>query len=292
MTDGARPARERTLAGQVARILGEVTADLRTAVEWEASGGTLGWPETPPEAQALPELVLPAAAPAPAKPPARSPQRGASRPPASAPASARATAPPAQAGPPAAVAPEAVAAARDLDELRAVIGDCRLCKLCGERHHLVFGQGNPHAELMLVGEGPGYHEDREGLAFVGPAGELLTKILAAIGLTRDDVYICNVVKCRPPRNRDPEDDELAACRAFVDRQIELVGPKVILALGRIAGRALLGRPGASLASLRGFHDVRGVPVMVTYHPAALLREPALKRPVWEDVQQVKSRLSS
>jgi len=284
-----------TLAGQVARELAELTVDLRAALEWEQAGGALVWPETPAAEATLPELVI-FRPEAPTRPPPTS-----SRPAARAlAASARAATTPEPVSPP---RPEPVlppappgaqpADAGTLDELRAILGDCRRCKLADGRTRIVFGQGNPQADLLIVGEGPGYHEDQQGLAFVGPAGELLTRILQAIGFTRDDVYICNVVKCRPPGNRDPQDDEVAACRPFLERQVELVQPRVILALGRIAAGALLARRGASIASLRGkFHEFHGVPLLVTYHPAALLRDGSLKRPVWEDVQQVRDRLAS
>jgi DNA polymerase len=143
---------------------------------------------------------------------------------------------------------------------------------------------------MFIGEGPGAEEDRQGLPFVGRAGELLTKIIQAIGRTRDEVYIANIVKCRPPGNRDPQPDEVAACRPYLEEQIALVAPRVIVALGRIAAQTLLGTD-APIGRLRGrWFTVLGVPTMVTYHPAALLRNPALKRPTWEDMQQVRDRL--
>lgn len=143
---------------------------------------------------------------------------------------------------------------------------------------------------MLIGEGPGAEEDKQGLPFVGPAGELLTKILAAIELSRDQVYIANVVKCRPPGNRNPEPGEIEACAGFLARQIDLVRPKLIVVLGRVAAQALL-RSDQSLGRLRGtWHTVRGIPTRVTYHPAALLRQASYKRPTWEDMKQVRDRL--
>ncbi len=167
---------------------------------------------------------------------------------------------------------------------------CAACKLSGGRRHVVFGSGNADAELMLIGEGPGAEEDRLGQPFVGPAGELLTKILRAIDIERPEVYIANVVKCRPPNNRDPEAGEMVACRGFLERQIELVEPRVIVALGRVAAQALLGTNEA-LGRLRGrWHTVRGVPTRATYHPAALLRYSHYKRPTWEDMQVVRDRL--
>ena len=179
------------------------------------------------------------------------------------------------------------------EELTAVAAEasgCTACKLRQGRRHVVFGSGYPDAELMLIGEGPGAEEDRQGLPFVGPAGELLTKILRAIEIERSEVYIANVVKCRPPNNRDPERDEVIACRGFLERQIDLVQPRVIVALGRVAAQALLGTQEA-LGRLRGrWHEVRGVPTRATYHPAALLRYSHYKRPTWEDMQIVRDRL--
>ncbi len=177
-----------------------------------------------------------------------------------------------------------------LAESAATAAACVACRLSGGRRQVVFGSGNPVADLMLIGEGPGAEEDRQGLPFVGPAGELLTKILRAIGVERSGVYIANVVKCRPPNNRDPEGDEIAACRGFLERQIELVQPRVIVALGRVAAQALLGTTEA-LGRLRGrWHSVRGVPTRATYHPAALLRYSHYKRPTWQDMQVVRDRL--
>ncbi len=170
------------------------------------------------------------------------------------------------------------------------VAACRRCRLCEGRNQTVFGSGNPRAELMFVGEGPGAEEDRQGLPFVGRAGELLTKIIEAIEMTRQQVYIANIVKCRPPGNRDPQPDEVAACRPYLDRQIALIRPRLMVALGRIAAQCLLGND-LPIGRMRGqWFQVQGVPTMVTYHPAALLRNPALKRPTWEDMQQVRDRL--
>jgi len=155
---------------------------------------------------------------------------------------------------------------------------------------VVFGAGDPAADLMFIGEGPGAEEDRQGLPFVGPAGELLNKIIVAIGMRREEVYIANVVKCRPPQNRDPEADEAAACRPYLEAQIEAVRPRVIVALGRIAAHNLLGVSGP-LSRLRGqWFQVQGIPTRVTYHPAALLRSATYKRPTWDDMQAVRDRL--
>ena len=167
---------------------------------------------------------------------------------------------------------------------------CEKCALSEGRQTVVFGSGDVNADLMFVGEGPGAQEDRQGVPFVGPAGELLTRIIEAIDLRREDVYIANIVKCRPPRNRDPLPDEVAACRAYLESQIKLVRPKVLVALGRVAAQTLLGRDSA-LGRMRGeWFEVLGVPTRVTYHPAALLRNGAYKRPTWEDMQIVRDRL--
>ena len=169
---------------------------------------------------------------------------------------------------------------------------CTGCRLATGRTRVVFGSGPASARLMFVGEGPGAEEDRQGLPFVGRAGELLTRIVAAIGLRREDVYIANIVKCRPPGNREPEADEVEACLGFLERQIDLVGPRVLVCLGRVAAQTLLG-DGSPISRLRGnWYSVRGVETMVTYHPAALLRNPALKRPTWDDMQKVRDRLGA
>jgi len=177
-----------------------------------------------------------------------------------------------------------------LAEIAAEAAVCTRCRLAQGRQKVVFGSGDPGADLMLIGEGPGAEEDRQGLPFVGAAGELLTRILQAIDLRRDEVYIANVVKCRPPGNRDPQPDEVAACRGYLEAQIELVAPKVLAILGRVAAHTLLGNE-TPIGRLRGrWYPVLGIPAMVTYHPAALLRNPELKRPTWEDMQQVRDRL--
>ncbi len=165
---------------------------------------------------------------------------------------------------------------------------CTRCALSGGRTNIVFGQGDPDAELVFVGEGPGETEDQTGLAFVGRAGELLTKMIVAMGLTRETVYICNVVKCRPPGNRQPAPEEMATCLPFLEEQLSIIQPKVICALGKTATMGLgLLKPMQSLGSVRGrFQDWRGTPVMVTYHPSNLLRTPGDKRKAWEDLQKI------
>ena len=170
--------------------------------------------------------------------------------------------------------------------VRSDVGDCARCKLHGGRTTLVFGVGNPRAELMFVGEGPGGEEDRQGEPFVGKAGQLLTRMIEAMGFRRAEVYIANVVKCRPPQNRDPEPDEIEACEPFLKAQIAAIGPRVIVALGSPAAQALLGTS-LGITKIRGtFRQFGEVPVMPTFHPAYLLRNPAAKREVWEDVQKV------
>jgi len=179
-----------------------------------------------------------------------------------------------------------------LDTIRGDLGDCRRCKLAATRTNIVFGSGNPHADLMFVGEAPGADEDAQGLPFVGRAGQLLTKIIEAIEMRREEVYICNILKCRPPGNRNPEPDEIASCEPFLFRQISSVKPKVICALGTFGAQTLL-RTKAPISSLRGhFVDYRGAKLIATFHPAYLLRNPNEKRKVWEDVQKIRDYLRS
>jgi DNA polymerase len=179
-----------------------------------------------------------------------------------------------------------------LEALRAEIGDCVRCRLCEKRTHLVFGTGNPHARLMFVGEGPGYDEDRQGLPFVGRAGQLLNRIIEAMKMRREDVYIANVVKCRPPENRAPLPDESATCLPFLLRQIEVIGPRVVCALGGVAVQALL-ETSTSISRIRGeFRSLRnGTPVMPTFHPAYLLRNPEKKKEVWDDMKKILDLLT-
>ncbi len=175
-------------------------------------------------------------------------------------------------------------------ELEAQIAACSRCRLSQTRTHTVLGEGDPHAALMFVGEGPGQQEDRTGRPFVGPAGQLLDRMLAAIALTREQVYICNVVKCRPPNNRVPEADEREACMGYLRAQTALVQPKVIVCLGSTPARALLGDD-VRITRDRGlWHLRRGVWFLATFHPAALLRDEAKKRPAWEDFQAIRDKL--
>ena len=174
--------------------------------------------------------------------------------------------------------------ASTLDDLNGQICECLKCSLGKTRTNFVFGVGNPHADIVVIGEAPGADEDAQGEPFVGRAGQLLNKILEAIQFKREDVYICNILKCRPPNNRDPLPEEIELCEPYLWKQLEIIKPKMILCVGRIAGQALL-KTNDTLTSLRGkFFDYRGIKLMVTYHPAALLRNPNWKKPAWEDVQ--------
>lgn len=216
-------------------------------------------------------------------------------PPATQPAASTKPAPQAPAPKPAQVRPAAPPAStvegprRTLDEVRRELGDCRRCKLCEGRTNLVFGVGNPRAELVFVGEGPGAEEDKQGIPFVGAAGQLLTKMIEAMKFKRDDVYICNVVKCRPPNNRNPEPDEIEACEPFLKAQLQAIQPKMIVALGKFAAQTLL-RDSTAITRLRGqWRTYQGVPLMPTFHPAYLLRQPADKKLAWMDLQEVMKR---
>jgi DNA polymerase len=177
--------------------------------------------------------------------------------------------------------------AETLDALNGMINTCKKCGLGHTRKNFVFGVGNPHADVVVVGEAPGADEDEKGEPFVGRAGQLLTKILEAVQFKREEVFICNILKCRPPNNRDPQAEEVESCEPYLWKQLEIIKPKLILCAGRIAGQSLL-KTNASLGQLREkMHDYRGIPLMVTYHPAALLRNPNWKRPCWEDVQKFR-----
>ena len=181
--------------------------------------------------------------------------------------------------------------AEHLASIRDDIGECVRCKLCSlGRRQIVFGVGNPRADLMFVGEAPGRDEDIQGIPFVGRAGQKLTQIIEAIGLTRDDVYIANVIKCRPPENRNPEPDEVDQCEPFLFRQIDIIKPKVIVALGTFAAKSLL-KSSESISRLRGrVFDYRGAKLVPTFHPAFLLRNPSCRREVWEDMKKVRALL--
>jgi uracil-DNA glycosylase len=192
-------------------------------------------------------------------------------------------------------APQALQAPREtLDAIALDIGaDCRRCKLCSlGRTQIVFGKGNPKARLMFVGEAPGQEEDERGEPFVGKSGQLLTKIIEAIGLSREQVYIANVIKCRPPSNRNPEPDEVASCEPYLFRQIDVIQPKVIVPLGKFAAQSLL-KTMDPITKLRGRQfDYRGAVLIPTFHPAYLLRNPSAKREVWDDMKKVREILQS
>ena len=183
-------------------------------------------------------------------------------------------------------------ASETLVEIRTDLGDCKRCRLSEKRKNIVFGEGDPHAKLMFVGEGPGYDEDQIGEPFVGAAGKLLTKIIEAINHTREQVYICNIIKCRPPGNRNPKPDEIEVCFPFLKRQIASVKPDIICALGTFAAQTLL-ETRSPISKLRGsFYDYMGSKVLPTYHPAYLLRNPEKKRDVWEDMKKLMKALGA
>jgi uracil-DNA glycosylase len=177
-----------------------------------------------------------------------------------------------------------------LEQIREDLGECTRCRLHEKRNKIVFGAGNPRAELVFVGEGPGHDEDMQGLPFVGRAGKLLTQMIEAMGLAREQVYICNVVKCRPPENRKPEDDEAATCSPYLYRQLDAIAPKAIVCLGLTAAQSLL-KTKDSISRFRGeWFDYRGTKLLATYHPAYLLRNPNAKGEVWKDLQKVMAHL--
>ena len=179
-----------------------------------------------------------------------------------------------------------------LESIRKDLGDCRRCMLCDGRRNIVFGEGDHSAKLVFVAEAPGYEEDQTGRPFVGAAGQLLTKIIQAIKLTREQVYICNIIKCRPPGNRNPLPDEIKACLPFLQRQIAVLKPDFICALGTFAAQTLL-KTKEPISRLRGnFHKYRGIRVLPTYHPAYLLRNPDKKRDVWEDMKMLMNEMGS
>lgn len=194
-----------------------------------------------------------------------------------------------------AVSKSKIIADRDiaLKALKDEIGDCRRCRLSNGRTNIVFGEGNPDARLMFIGEAPGREEDMQGRPFVGDAGMLLTRLIEKMGFKRGDVYIANIVKCRPPMNRDPEMDEIEKCRGFVERQIEIINPRVIMSLGRISAQTLIGNTKLKITSIRGkIFDYKGIPLMPTFHPAYLIRNPKDKWHTWDDAQKVIEKLKS
>ncbi|MBN1208627.1 MAG: uracil-DNA glycosylase [Myxococcaceae bacterium] len=294
-----------------AEELGEVVEDLRRHLLWqEEAGGRALLVDAakqsaersaalrsmlPPRGEAKSQPAAAPATPEPARPsspsPAAEPQAPAPRPalvrPVEAASSGLLIDVPQKAPPHAGPLPGVADGERPtLDQIRRELGDCQRCKLCSGRKNIVFGVGNPRAELVFVGEGPGEQEDLQGVPFVGAAGELLTKMIQAMGFSRDQVYICNVVKCRPPGNRNPEPDEITACEPFLRAQLLAIQPKVIVALGKFAAQTLL-RDSTPITRLRGqWREYQGVKLMPTFHPAYLLRSPQEKRKAWEDLQQV------
>lgn len=276
---------------------GALIAAARAWVEWEAELGGVGFPEV--SLPALERVVEREPEPTSREPVAESPPRDSSR---SAPSHAPVA--PAVRTPTDAAPREAIAAPVELDRealapeevvRRLVVlaneaASCTACRLHEGRTKSVFARGSSRAVVAFVGEGPGHHEDQSGRPFVGPAGQLLDKMIAAMGLGPDEIYVCNVVKCRPPENRTPEPDEAVACSRFLRAQLELVRPRVIVALGRSASEGL----GCSEPGARGWRGKwstwNGVPVMSTFHPAYLLRTPEQKRPVWNDLQAVVAKL--
>ncbi|MCB9785159.1 MAG: uracil-DNA glycosylase [Deltaproteobacteria bacterium] len=264
-------------------LLTGVAADLRAWAEWAADTGAdeLPFDDSPPVRPLSARLAVAApAAPRDAVPPAAARPRPAADRPRTSPGIAAAPPPSARPG---ASSPELLAVRQDL-------GECTRCRLHAGRHNIVFGVGNPAADLVVVGEGPGYYEDQTGEPFVGRAGQLLTRMLAAIGVARADAYICNVVKCRPPDNRDPLPDEVAACAPFLERQLEALRPKVIVPVGRFAAQVICGTD-ESLTRLRGsVRAWRSIPVVPTYHPAYLLRRPEHKRETWSDLLRARALL--
>jgi DNA polymerase len=245
----------------------ELSRLLRAHLAWERDLGGAGLPPaTPLPVTAAPEL------PAPAEPSFGGlPER---------PGAAPETADTSRGG----------AAPRSLALVAEQAAACTACRLHEGRTKSVFARGNPEAELMFIGEGPGYNEDQQGLPFVGPAGQLLDRMIAAMGYRPDDVYICNVVKCRPPQNRTPLPDEAAACAPFLAEQLRVVSPRAIVALGRCATENLGLMPADGRAWRGVFREYQGIPVMPTYHPAFLLRSPQFKRQVWDDLQRVMAHL--
>jgi len=264
----------RQVAGEVARHLA-----------WLRDAGVREVPQPGPALLRPPGPTVPVSPAAPPTPPPAARAAAPAAPPAP-PMTARPAPTPGQAD----AAVERGCGSPGLLAIRADLGDCRRCKLAGGRTHLVFGVGDPRAELMFVGEGPGADEDQQGEPFVGKAGQLLTRMIEAMGYRREQVYIANVVKCRPPGNRNPEPDEIEACEPFLRRQIEAVGPRVIVALGKFAAHTLLGST-VPITRLRGqWAEYAGVRLMPTFHPAYLLRSPHEKGKAWEDLKLVMAAL--
>jgi DNA polymerase len=259
--------------------LQDLALELRRHLAWQESDGSRTLLDLPRAKAAAPVAQRPASPPPVAPPPNL-------RPAAVAPPLPATIVPP---RPAPAVAAQAMVGGSTLDEIRRELGDCRRCGLCDGRKQIVFGSGNPRAQLVFVGEGPGQEEDEQGVPFVGKAGQLLTKMIEAMKFSRDEVYICNVVKCRPPNNRNPEPAEIAACEPYLKAQLRVLQPQVIVALGKFASQTLL-RDTTPITRLRGqWREYEGVALMPTFHPAYLLRNPAEKKSAWADLQQVMKR---
>ncbi|MFT5432532.1 MAG: uracil-DNA glycosylase family 4 [Myxococcota bacterium] len=273
-----------------AEELRSLTESLRDLVMWDADDKLPGYvPGPPPPGWKAPRKPQPARAqqPAPQRTQQRPQQeRHEQRPGPAQPRPPQPAAPPVPTGPPATTLENPT-----LPGIAAELGDCQRCKLSGlGRKNIVFGEGSPTADLLFIGEGPGFHEDALGRPFVGRGGELLDKMIGAMGLSRDTVYICNVVKCRPPKNRDPEADEIAMCDPFLKAQIRSIKPKVIVTLGAFASQSIL-ESNTPIGQLRGqFAEKFGAKVMPTFHPAYLLRSPQEKGKAWADLQLVMAEL--
>jgi DNA polymerase len=254
---------------------------IRTRLEHDERRGALGLPRGK-----NPRLrPAKAAAAAPASAPAASFAKPLARPPAAL------SVPPHPIFPEPAEAPAGtIVGAAGLKVIREQLGDCQRCKLAGGRQKIVFGVGNPQAQLVFVGEAPGADEDQQGEPFVGKAGQLLNKMIEAMGYGREDVYICNVIKCRPPGNRNPEPDEVSKCEPFLKQQLAAIRPRMIVTLGKFAAQCLL-RDETPISRLRGnFRSYEGIPLMPTFHPAYLLRDPSKKKETWTDLKEVNAAL--
>jgi DNA polymerase len=248
-----------------------LTRQLKQYASWLEQGGVAGVPPAPVVAPAPVAQKAPVAA---AKP---------------APAAARPSAPSVETAMPVEAPPRA-AGGLTLPQVREELGDCTRCKLHPQRKNIVFGVGNPEASLVFVGEAPGAEEDKQGEPFVGAAGQLLDKMILAMGLSRQEVYICNILKCRPPGNRNPEPDEIEQCEPFLKKQLAAIRPRMIVCLGKFAAQCLL-RSDAPISRLRGqWKSYEGIPLMPTFHPAYLLRNPSSKREVWADLQLVMAEM--
>ncbi len=252
----------------------DILAQVRTHLEYQQALGVTGIgiassaPAAPKETVAPTSRPVPAVEPKPVPPPNR-------------------PAPPVEPK----ESPAAVVAPADLESIQQEIGDCKRCKLHAGRNTIVFGEGNPQATVVFVGEGPGFEEDQQGRPFVGAAGQLLTDIIEkGMKIRRAEVYICNIVKCRPPGNRNPEPDEVEACIGFVKQQIACIKPAVIVTLGNVPTQNLLGTK-QGITKMRGtWQEYNGIPVMPTFHPSYLLRSPGEKGKVWEDIKKVMGRI--